>query len=216
MGVAALDPSYGWHHPMFIITAERKAVASIMAVNIVVRPALPADIAAVAAIYGHHVATGLASFELEPPSNDEMFRRYRGVIDRGFPYLIAERAGLVVGYAYASAYRARPAYRLSVENSVYVDPGAYRGGIGRALLQALIVECERRGFRQMVAVIGDSANAASIGLHAACGFALIGTLPSIGYKFGRWVDSGFMQRALGEGSATPPAPASATRSAKNS
>ena len=173
--------------------------------KVVVRPAAESDIAAIAGIYGHHVATGLASFELEPPSVEEMTRRYRELADRGFPYLAAERAGKLVGYAYAGAYRARPAYRFSVENSVYIDADARRGGAGRALLQALIAECERIGFRQMVAVIGDSDNAASIGLHAACGFTTVGTLPSIGYKFDRWVDSVFMQRVLGEGSATPPA-----------
>jgi L-amino acid N-acyltransferase YncA len=185
--------------------------------DVAVRPATSDDIPAIAAIYGHHVATGLASFELQPPSIEEMMRRYCELTDRGFPYLVAECAGKILGYAYAGAYRARPAYRFSVENSVYIDPDARRGGIGRKLLQALIVECERLGFRQMVAVIGDSANAASIGLHAACGFVLIGALPSIGYKCGRWVDSVFMQRALGEGSATPPArePLSTITSAKN-
>jgi L-amino acid N-acyltransferase YncA len=182
-----------------------------------VRPATEDDIPAIAAIYGHHVTTGLASFELQPPSVEEMARRYRELTENGFPYLVAECAGKIVGYAYAGAYRARPAYRFSVENSVYIDPDARRGGIGRKLLQSLIAECERRGFRQMVAVIGDSANAASIGLHAACGFALIGALPAIGYKFGRWVDSVFMQRPLAEGSATPPAQKTvpATTSAKN-
>jgi phosphinothricin acetyltransferase len=185
--------------------------------EVAVRLATEADIPAITAIYGHHVATGLASFELAPPSLEEMTRRFREITGNGFPYLVAERGGRTVGYAYAGAYRARPAYRFSVENSVYIDPGALRGGIGRALLQALIVECEALGFRQMVAVIGDSANAASIGLHAACGFALIGSLPSIGYKFGRWVDSVFMQRPLGEGNVTPPSrePRSAKRSTQN-
>ncbi|MEP7083982.1 MAG: N-acetyltransferase family protein [Betaproteobacteria bacterium] len=182
-----------------------------------VRRATPADISAITAIYGHHVATGLASFELQPPSVAEMTKRYHALVDAGFPYLVAECAGRVVGYAYAGAYRARPAYRFAVENSVYIDPAAQRTGIGRALLQALIAECERMGFRQMVAVIGDSANAASIGLHAACGFVTVGALPSIGYKFGRWVDSVFMQRVLGDGSATPPAaePLLVTASTKN-
>lgn len=185
--------------------------------DIAVRRATETDVPAITAIYAHHVATGLASFELQPPSGEEMLRRYRDLADHRFPYLVAERAGKIVGYAYAGSYRARPAYRFSVENSVYVDPDARRGGIGRKLLQALIAECERRGFRQMIAVIGDSANAASIGLHAACGFALIGALPSVGYKFGRWVDSVFMQRALGPGGATPPAdvPAPVTTSVKN-
>ena len=173
--------------------------------KLLIRPATPDDIPAIAAIYGHHVATGLASFELEPPTVDEMRRRYDELVPRGFPYLVAERDGAVAGYAYAGSYRARPAYRFSVENSVYIAPDARRGGVGRALLEALIAESARRGFRQMVAVIGDSDNAASIGLHAACGFAMIGALPSIGWKFGRWVDSVFMQRPLGEGDTTPPA-----------
>jgi L-amino acid N-acyltransferase YncA len=170
----------------------------------VIRNATPDDLAAITRIYGHHVVTGLASFELQPPSHDEMLRRHREIVDRGYPYLAAERDGQVAGYAYASPYRARPAYRFSVENSVYIDPDARRKGVGRTLLQALIVACERLGFRQMIAVIGDSANADSIGLHAACGFERIGTLPAIGWKFNRWVDSVLMQRALGEGALTMP------------
>ena len=171
---------------------------------ITLRDAQPDDVAAIARIYGHHVATGLASFELAPPSVDEMRRRFDDIVGRDYPYIVAERDGRVAGYAYASAYRARPAYRFSVENSVYVDPDAKRGGIGRALLVALVAECERRGFRQMIAVIGDSDNKGSIGLHAACGFERIGTLPSIGWKFDRWVDSVLMQRVLGAGASTPP------------
>jgi L-amino acid N-acyltransferase YncA len=172
---------------------------------IAIRAATENDVAAITRIYGFHVQHGLASFELEPPAHEEMLRRYGDIVGRGFPYLVAERDGAVAGYAYASAYRARPAYRFSVENSVYIDPDARRAGIGRALLVALIAECERRGFRQMIAVIGDSANADSIGLHAACGFQEIGTLPAIGWKFDRWVDSVLMQRALGPGDTTPPA-----------
>ncbi|MBP8294667.1 MAG: N-acetyltransferase [Burkholderiales bacterium] len=185
--------------------------------DVAVRRATHDDILAVTAIYGYHVTTGLASFELEPPPVGEMLRRYSELTAQGYPYLVAERDGRIVGYAYAGAYRARPAYRFSVENSVYVDPDARRAGIGGTLLRALVAECERMGFRQMVAVIGDSANTASIGLHAACGFAPIGVLPAIGYKFGRWVDSVFMQRPLGEGGATPPAHESppATGSAKS-
>ena len=171
---------------------------------ITLRDAQPDDVAAIARIYGHHVATGLASFELAPPSVEEMRRRYEDIVGRDYPYIVAERDGRVAGYAYASAYRARPAYRFSVENSVYVDPDAKRGGIGRALLVALVADCERRGFRQMIAVIGDSANDGSIGLHASCGFERIGTLPSIGWKFDRWVDSVLMQRVLGAGASTPP------------
>ena len=172
--------------------------------DILIRAATKDDLAAITRIYGFHVAHGLASFELDPPAHDEMLRRYGDIVDRGYPYLLAERDGHVAGYAYASAYRARPAYRFSVENSVYIDPDARRAGIGRALLVALIAECEKRGFRQMIAVIGDSANAGSIGLHAACGFARIGTLPAIGWKFDRWVDSVLMQRSLGDGDRTPP------------
>ena len=169
-----------------------------------VRPAEPTDLAAITRIYGHHVINGLASFELDAPTLDEMRRRYDELRDKGFPYLVAERGGAVLGYAYAGAYRARPAYRFSVENSVYIDPAARRSGVGKALLQALLAECERMGFRQMIAVIGDSANLDSIGLHAACGFERIGTLASIGWKFGRWVDSVLMQRALGDGDRTAP------------
>ena len=169
-----------------------------------VRPARADDLAAIARIYGHHVATGLASFELEPPSVEEMTHRHADIVGKGYPYIVAERDGALAGYAYASAYRARPAYRFAVENSVYVDPGRKRAGVGRTLLLALIAECERRGYRQMIAVIGDSANDDSIGLHAACGFARIGTLPAIGWKFDRWVDSVLMQRSLGDGDRTPP------------
>ena len=178
--------------------------AESRATLVAIRPATDDDIAAIARIYGHQVATGLASFELAPPSVDEMRRRYADIVGRDYPYIVAERDGRLAGYAYASAYRARPAYRFTVENSVYVDPDAKRGGIGRALLVALVGECEQRGFRQMIAVIGDSANHGSIGLHAACGFERIGTLPSIGWKFDRWVDSVLMQRALGPGASTPP------------
>jgi L-amino acid N-acyltransferase YncA len=172
-----------------------------------IRDSHDADIPAIAAIYGHWVTHGLASFELEPPDAEEMARRRRAVLDGGFPYVVAEGAGgAVLGYAYAGPYRTRPAYRFAVENSVYVAPEAARAGVGRALLPALIERCTAAGFRLMVAVIGDSANAASIGLHARCGFAHAGALPAVGWKHGRWVDSVLMTRALGEGSATPPPP----------
>ena len=174
------------------------------AMAIAVRAAREDDLDAIARIYAHHVAHGLASFELEPPSHDEMRRRHAEIVGKGYPYLVAERDAKVLGYAYASAYRARPAYRFSVENSVYIDPDARRAGIGRLLLTALIDACEKRGYRQMIAVIGDSDNLDSIGLHAACGFERIGTLPAIGWKFGRWVDSVLMQRALGDGERTAP------------
>ncbi|MBM3570100.1 MAG: N-acetyltransferase family protein [Alphaproteobacteria bacterium] len=169
-----------------------------------IRPATPADIPAIAAIYGHHVRHGLASFELDPPDEAELARRQAEILGRGLPYLAAMLDERLAGYAYAGPYRSRPAYRFAVEDSIYVDPSMTGQGVGRALLPALIAECERRGLRQMIAVIGDSANRASIGLHAGFGFVRIGTLPAIGFKFGRWVDSVLMQRALGPGDATLP------------
>ncbi|WP_137128365.1 GNAT family N-acetyltransferase [Roseomonas sp. HF4] len=162
------------------------------------------DIPAIAAIYGHWVLQGLASFETEPPAEEEMARRRGAILAAGYPYLVAERDGALAGYAYASAYRPRPAYRYAVENSVYVAPGTERGGTGVALLDALVTRCEAQGFRLMVAVIGDSANAPSIGLHARAGFARAGLLPAIGWKHGRWVDSVLMTRALGAGAGAPP------------
>lgn len=169
-----------------------------------IRDAVAADIPAIAAIYGHHVRHGLASFEEEPPPAEEMARRHAETTGRGYPYLVAEADGAVAGYAYAGPYRTRPAYRHSVENSVYLAPGRERAGIGSRLLAELIRRCEAAGFRQMVAVIGDSANASSIGLHARHGFRHAGVLTAIGYKHGRWVDSVLMQRALGPGDTTNP------------
>ena len=162
----------------------------------VVRDSREADMADVQMIYAHHVLHGAASFEEEPPTLAEMQRRRAEVLGHGLPYLVAEFGGRVAGYSYASPYRARPAYRFTLENSVYVDPARPRAGIGRALLAALIARCEAGDWQQMVAVIGDSANAASIGLHAALGFRHVGTLHAVGFKFGRWIDSVLMQRAL--------------------
>jgi L-amino acid N-acyltransferase YncA len=159
---------------------------------------------AITAIYGHWVRHGLASFELDPPEEAEMARRRAAILAAGYPYLVAEAEGRLLGYACASAYRPRPAYRFAVEDSVYVAPGAGRAGTGRALLEALIARCTARGFRLMVAVIGDSANAASIGLHERAGFTRAGLLPAIGWKHGRWVDSVLMTRPLGAGATTPP------------
>ena len=163
------------------------------------RPAQPDDLPAIHSIYAHHVLNGLASFEEEPPSVQEMERRYRDVTGRGLPYLVAEEDALVVGYTYAAPYRTRSAYRYAVENSVYVRNGIARRGLGRALLAELIARCERLGLRQIVAVIGDSGNAASIGLHAALGFRMVGVLENVGFKHGRWVDSVLMQRSMGAG-----------------
>jgi len=158
----------------------------------------------VQAIYAHHVLHGLASFETEPPTAAQMRHRFESVTAAGYPYLVATDDDTVCGYAYASVYRTRPGYRHTVEDSVYVDPAAVGRGIGRQLLFRLIDECERRGYRQMLAVIGDSANAASIGLHRSCGFTHSGTLRSVGFKFGRWIDSVLMQRGLGESDRTVP------------
>jgi phosphinothricin acetyltransferase len=171
---------------------------------IAVRPATEADVPAIAAIYQPAVLNGTASFELDPPDQAEMLRRFKTLVDAGFPYLIAEADRAIMGYAYAGPYRARPAYRFSVENSIYVSPNAHRRGVGRILLAALIDVCTRRGYRQMIAVIGDSANSGSIGLHRAMGFRFSGTIHSVGYKHGRWLDSVIMQLPLGPGDTEPP------------
>ncbi len=171
---------------------------------LVVRDATPDDLPAITAIYRHHVLHGLASFEEIPPTIEEMGRRQAEIVARGYPYIVAAQDGRVVGYSYAGPYRPRPAYRHSVENSVYLAPDRQRTGAGTALLSELIRRCEAKGFRQMVAVIGDSANVASIGLHAKLGFRTTGILDAIGYKHGRWVDSVLMQRALGPGDTTNP------------
>jgi L-amino acid N-acyltransferase YncA len=170
-----------------------------------IRPAGIADLPFVTDIYAHAVRFGTATFELVPPDLAEMTRRFHALMDDGFPYFVAVLDGRVVGYAYAGAYRPRPAYRFTVENSVYLDLAIHRRGIGRQLLQRLIGECAARGFRQMIAVIGDSANAASVGVHSQCGFQMIGTHPNVGLKFGRWLDTVMMQLALGEGASTVPA-----------
>lgn len=169
------------------------------------RPCREGDAAALQAIYAYHVRHGLASFETDPPDRDEMRRRWRTVVERGFPYLVAEHDGEIVGYAYASPYRTRAAYRYSAENSVYVRHGWEGRGIGKSLLAALIEACEAQGLRQMIAVIGDSANEASIRLHTRLGFRTIGHEVAVGLKFGRWVDVVQMQLALGEGGRSIPA-----------
>ena len=172
----------------------------------IIRDSTDADVSAIAAIYQHSVRTGTASFELDPPTTEEFARRRQAVLASGFPYLVAELDGQTVGYAYASTYRPRPGYRFTVENSVYVAPGLQGRGIGKALLPVLIDRCEEAGFRIMIAVIGDTQNAASIALHAACGFHHIGTLPGVGWKLGRWLDSVLMVRQLGAGTSEPPPP----------
>lgn len=175
-----------------------------MPASLTIRDATPSDIAAITAIYRPAVLEGTASFEIDAPDETEMHRRMQSIVGGGYPYLVGVVDGQVVGYAYASAYRTRPAYRWTVENTVYIDPAAKRAGAGRALLEALIVACTAKGYRQMLAVIGDSGHSASIGLHRALGFTFCGTIHSVGFKHGRWLDSVLMQRQLGYGDTTPP------------
>ena len=171
----------------------------------VIRDSREDDILQVHSIYSYHVLRGTASFEVEPPSVDELLRRRATALRRGLPYLVAEMDQRVVGYSYAMPYRSRHAYRFTLEDSVYVDHRLSRRGLGRELLSQLIVRCETGDWRQMVAIIGDSGNVGSIALHENLGFRLVGTLRGVGYKFGRWIDTVLMQRALGSGEATPPA-----------
>lgn len=181
------------------------AMSNLATSNPEIRPTGEADLPAVTAIYEHAVRFGTATFELIPPDLAEMTRRYRALMDGGFPYFVAVLDGRVAGYAYAGPYRPRPAYRFTVENSVYLDPAVHRRGVGLKLMERLIAECDARGFRQMIAVIGDSTNVGSIGLHRRCGFEMIGIHPDVGLKFDRWLDTVMMQRALGEGAASVPA-----------
>ena len=168
-----------------------------------IRAATPNDLPAITEIYAEAVRTGSASFELVPPDLAEMRRRFDDLSTGGFPYIVAD-VGSIAGYAYAGPYRPREAYRFTLENSVYVAPGWQGKGVGRALLAALISEAETRGFRQMVAVIGDSDNAASIALHRAAGFEDTGVLRAVGRKHGRWLDTVLMQRRLGSGEKDDP------------
>ncbi|MCS6996384.1 MAG: GNAT family N-acetyltransferase [Casimicrobiaceae bacterium] len=168
-----------------------------------IRDARETDLSAVRAIYAHWVERGSGTFELEAPTEEEMARRYAEVRSRGLPWLVAERDGAILGYAYGNWFRPRPAYRFAIEDSIYVAPEAQRMGVARALLAELIVRCETRGARQMIAVIGDSENHASIALHRALGFRHMGTLVSVGWKFGRWLDAVLMQRPLGIGASEP-------------
>lgn len=164
--------------------------------QIVVRRAEIADMDRVQAIYAGHVLKGTASFEETPPDRAEMCRRRDAVLAARLPYLVAERDGTILGYAYATLYRTRTAYRHTAEDTVYVDPSAARGGVGKALLSEVIALATAAGYRQMIAIIGDSGNAPSIGLHRAAGFEHVGTLRHVGFKFGRWLDSVIMQRSL--------------------
>ena len=172
--------------------------------DISIRPATSADIPAITRIYAHAVRHGTASFEYDPPDEAEMARRQRALLEGGYPYLVAGIGGAVAGYAYAGPYRTRPAYRYTVENSIYIAADAHRRGLGRALLDRLIAECEARNYRLMIAVIGDSAQTPSIELHRAAGFKMVGAFEAVGYKFDRWLDSVLMQRPLGRGSSAQP------------
>jgi L-amino acid N-acyltransferase YncA len=169
-----------------------------------IRPAQLRDVPAITDIYSTAVRHGTASFELDPPNESEMRMRYEALQSGGYPYLVAEISGVIAGYAYAAPYRSRPAYNWTVEDSIYVTPRSHRQGVGRALLSALIECSEASGYRQMIAIIGDSANAGSIELHRAAGFRMVGTFDHVGFKFGRWLDSVLMQRALGIGASIPP------------
>jgi L-amino acid N-acyltransferase YncA len=164
-----------------------------------IRAAQLPDLPAITAIYDEAVQFGTATFELTPPDLAEMTRRFEALTGAGYPYLAAVQDGTVAGYAYAGPYRPRPAYRFTVENSVYLAPASQRRGIGGHLLQRLIEDCESRGYRQMIAVIGDSANAGSMSVHRNAGFQMVGVHPDVGFKFGRWLDTVMMQRALGGG-----------------
>jgi len=172
--------------------------------RVVIRDAVPEDVAEIAHIYGHYVANTAATFEETVPDKDEIHDRWQRRIEEGYPYLVAERRGKIVGFAYAAQFRQRSAFRFMAENSIYVAPDSHKSGIGSALLATLIERCAELGYRQMVAVIGDAANQGSLALHKKHGFKEIGRLPSAGFKFKRWYDAVFMQRALGDGADTQP------------
>jgi phosphinothricin acetyltransferase len=172
---------------------------------LVIRPSTEADLPAITRVYGHSVLHGTGTFELDVPDEAEMARRRADVLGKGLPWLVAERADRVLGYAYANHFRPRRAYRFCLEDSIYLDEGARGQGVGRLLLAELLAQCEAAGARQVLAVIGDAANAGSIGVHRACGFEDTGLLRAAGWKFGRWLDVVLMQKALGLGDATPPA-----------
>jgi L-amino acid N-acyltransferase YncA len=172
------------------------------AAGLLIRPSRPEDIPAVTAVYAWNVLNGTGTFELEPPDEPEMARRRDDVCAKGLPWLVAERGGALLGYAYANHFRPRRAYRFCLEDSIYLAEGARGQGVGRLLLAELLARCEALGARQMLAVIGDSANAGSIGVHRSLGFEHTGVLKSAGWKFGRWLDVVLMQRALGLGDGT--------------
>jgi L-amino acid N-acyltransferase YncA len=168
-----------------------------------VRDSTPADLAAITAIYRHHVLHGTGTFETTPPTEEEMAGRRADVLSKGLPYLVVEEAGQVLGYAYCQWFKPRPAYRFSAEDSIYLHPDAAGRGLGRVLLTELAARAEAAGVRKLIAVIGDSANAGSIGVHKALGFAHVGRIESCGWKFGKWLDIVLMDKAIGAGNSTP-------------
>jgi L-amino acid N-acyltransferase YncA len=172
--------------------------------DMLIRPAERSDVAAIAAIYADAVRSGTATFEIEPPDEAEMAHRREALVAKDFPYLVAQCDGAVAGYAYASPYHPRAAYRWTAEDTVYVSPAFHRRGLGRLLMTALIADVQARGFRQLIGIVGDSTNTASIGLHASVGFRHVGTVQSVGFKHGRWLDIVVMQRPLGSGDTTLP------------
>ena len=169
-----------------------------------IRPSTDRDLPAITAIYAHHVLHGTGTFETTPPTEAEMAARRADVLGKGLPWLVAEERGQVLGYAYCQWFKPRPAYRFSAEDSIYMHPDAAGKGLGRTLLAELAARAEAAGIRKLIAVIGDSANAGSIGVHEACGFTRAGAFTSCGWKFGRWLDIVIMEKAIGEGDRTPP------------
>lgn len=172
--------------------------------SVVIRDRTDTDMSAITAIYGFHVLHGASSWEFTPPDETEMTKRAKAIEAAGYPYLVAEMDGQIAGYAYVSAYRPRPAYKNTVEHSVYIDETVRRGGVGSKLLAALIEACEARGYRQMIAIVGDSTNTQSIDFHKKMGFEEVGVVKNIGFKFNRWMDQVLLQRSLGPGADTPP------------
>jgi phosphinothricin acetyltransferase len=183
--------------------------------GVVIRPSRETDVTEIATIYSYHVLHGLASFEEVPPELDEIASRRRDILAGGLPYLVAERSGRVLGFCYAGPYRARSAYRFTLEDSIYIDKAEVGRGLGRTLLAPLLDRCAELGYRQMVAVIGGSETWPSIRLHSALGFTRAGVLPAVGFKFGRWVDIVLMQRALGPGKTSAPAEISSINGEKD-
>ena len=207
MGILAIEPSIidsGMQAADAPSTAPIRAPLTAPSSPLIICPSTVADVPAIARIYGHAVQCGTGTFETEVPSLEEMARRREDVLAKGLPWLVAEQAGELLGYAYANPFRPRLAYRFCLEDSIYLTESARGRGVGRLLLAELIARCEAQGARRLLAVIGDAANAGSIGVHAACGFEPCGRFDQAGWKFGRWLDVVLMQRSLGAGSSTAP------------